>query len=410
MPPNATCGWTGLASLGGTSPTPSWIQSCGSTGVFSHELGHNLLLHHAATPTLEYGDNTDPMGGALLVQTNAPNRVMTGWTSGSRVQDVGVGGTYSIDALENTTSTVPLVLRMPKADTAETYYVSLRQGLNLDTNLPAADKGTLSVHHATGTLPAKTVRVANLAAGQSWTDSVNGVTVTHQGLTANGASVGVALGGGTCTRTPPSVSVAPASQSAAPGAALSYALTVKNNNSTACPSSTFNLTQALPAGFTGSFGAANVALMPGASTNVTWTVSSPATGIDAVYTLTAAADESAVASRTETHASYTVLTPPAPAPAPTADTTPPTLAITNPVASTTVSGRSVGISASASDASGVSTVEFYVDGKLLGTDTSAPYSVNWNLRKTAAGGHTIRVRALDTQGNAAEKSITVSVN
>jgi Bacterial Ig domain/Gametolysin peptidase M11 len=415
MPANATCGWSGLATLGGTSPTPSWIQSCGSTGVFSHELGHNLKFHHASTPTSEYGDSSDPMGGGLLVQSNAANRVMAGWVSGSQLQDVGNSGSYAIQPLENMASTSPLVLRLPKPDSAETYYVSLREGQDLDAGLPSGYKGALSVHRASGTLPAQTFRVANLAAGQSWTDSINGITVTHQGLTATGASVGVTVGGAACTRAAPAVSVAPASQSAAPGTSLAYALNVTNNNSAGCPSSTFNMTQALPVGFGGSFSAPSVVLGAGASANIGWTVASPASSGDATYTLTASASEASVSNSADAHGTFTVLAPvapppPPPPPPPAADTTPPTLVITSPSANAALSGRTISLGATATDATGVAAVEFYVDGKLLATDSGAPYAANWNLRKAAKGSHSIRVRALDTAGNAAEQVITVTVN
>ena len=405
LPGNANCGWSGLAALGGPTPSPSWVQNCTSTGLFSHELGHNLGLHHASTPTSEYGDSSDPMGGSLLVQSNGMNRAITGWVDGTRLKDIGAGGSYAVDALEYMSSANPLVLRLPKADTAEYYYISLRQGTDLDAGLPSGYKGALSIHHGTGTMPAQTFRVANLAAGQSWTDSVNGITVTHQGLTTSGATVGVSLGGAVCTRAAPTLGVSPGSQSGAPGAALNYTVAVKNNNAPACASSSFNLSQVLPAGFSGSFSPASVTLAPGGSGSVVWSVASPASAVDATYTLAAAADESGVVNHAGAQASYTVVSPVVVV----TDSAPPTLAITSPAADATVTGRSVSLTATVSDASGVASVQFHVDGKLLASDTAAPYSANWNLRKVTPGQHSIRVRATDTVGNSVERSITVTV-
>jgi hypothetical protein len=409
MPSNANCGWSGLASLGGTSPTPSWIQACTATGVFSHELGHNLKLHHAATPTAEYGDGSDAMGAAKLVQSNAPNRVMAGWVSGTELQDVGASGTYALAALESVDATSPQVLRLAKPDTAESYYLSLRQPVDIDTTLSATYQNTLSIHRSTGTLPAKTFLLANLAAGQTWTDSVNGILITNQGVSGAMASVGVSLGGATCVQQVPTISAAPVSQTSVGGATLGYTLTVKNNNSAACPSSTFNLAQTLPVGFSGVFGATNVSLASGASANVGWNVASPSGSADATYTLTATASDSATVSSAQVHASYVVSTPP---PAPTTvtgDTVAPTVAITSPSGGSALSGRSATIAVGASDNVGVASVQFYVDGKLMATDTSAPYSANWNLRKTSRGTHTITVRALDAAGNAADQSVSVTV-
>jgi hypothetical protein len=74
-----------------------------------------------------------------------------------------------------------------------------------------------------------------------------------------------------------------------------------------------------------------------------------------------------------------------------------------------VSGR-VSLAAQASDNVGVASVQFYVDGKLLATDTGTPYTATWSARKAAKGLHTIRARALDAAGNAAEQSVSVTVN
>lgn len=416
-PANPSCGWSGLASIGGPQPTPSWVQNCTSTGLFSHELGHNLQFHHAATPSDGYGDASDPMGAGELVQSNAANRVMAGWLAGSQVSDVTFGGSYSIDAVENAASANPRVLRLAKADSAETYYISMRQPSGIDATLNTSYQNTLSIHRSTGTLPARTYLLANLAVGQTWSDTVNGIQVTLQGVAASTASVGVAFVGGACAPQPPTLAISPATQQAAPGATLGYVLTVSNKDSPACPPGSVGLAQALPPGFTGNLSATSVTLAPGASANLNWSVASPATSLDATYTLAATARSLASGNAADAQASYVVLAPPPPPPAPapppssaTSDTTPPTVALLSPASGASLTGGKAILSASASDAGGVKAVEFYVDGKLLGSVTSAPYSLSWNLRKAGRGGHSVRVRAIDASNNTAEQSISVTVN
>jgi len=85
----------------------------------------------------------------------------------------------------------------------------------------------------------------------------------------------------------------------------------------------------------------------------------------------------------------------------------PTTSITSPANGATVSGT-VTVSASASDNVGVSRVEFYVDGGLIGTDTSSPYSISWNTATATNGGHGLQSRAFDAAGNTGS-SATVSV-
>ncbi|HVE85548.1 MAG TPA: Ig-like domain-containing protein, partial [Myxococcales bacterium] len=92
------------------------------------------------------------------------------------------------------------------------------------------------------------------------------------------------------------------------------------------------------------------------------------------------------------------------------DTTPPTVSITAPTAGSTVSGT-VTISASASDNVGVSRVEFYVDGGLLSSDTTSPYSASWNTAAASNGAHTLTAKAFDAAGNnttSAAVGVTVS--
>jgi peptidoglycan/xylan/chitin deacetylase (PgdA/CDA1 family) len=92
------------------------------------------------------------------------------------------------------------------------------------------------------------------------------------------------------------------------------------------------------------------------------------------------------------------------------DLTAPTVAITSPIDGATVTGT-VKIIASASDVgSGVAQVSFYIDGNLIGTAKSAPYSVTWNTRKVTAGQHALWAVAQDVAGNTqTSASITVTV-
>lgn len=92
-----------------------------------------------------------------------------------------------------------------------------------------------------------------------------------------------------------------------------------------------------------------------------------------------------------------------------ADTTPPTLTITNPVNGSKVSGT-ISISSSASDnmgASGLSQV-MTIDGVRVASGTGGSLSYSWNSRKASAGSHVIAVTATDAAGNRATSSVSVS--
>lgn len=94
----------------------------------------------------------------------------------------------------------------------------------------------------------------------------------------------------------------------------------------------------------------------------------------------------------------------------TSENLPPVTAILLPINDSVVTaGDTVNISAEASDSDvgdSIAKVEFYVDGILIATDTSAPYSANWQA--STPGAHQIQSRAYDSQ-NASDVSAVVNV-
>jgi len=93
---------------------------------------------------------------------------------------------------------------------------------------------------------------------------------------------------------------------------------------------------------------------------------------------------------------------------PIPDTTPPVVSISSPTTAASISG-SVAINANASDDAGVTRVEFSVDGSLIATDTSAPYSTTWNAEASLLGLHSITVKAFDAAGNSSMNTVTSTV-
>jgi hypothetical protein len=95
-----------------------------------------------------------------------------------------------------------------------------------------------------------------------------------------------------------------------------------------------------------------------------------------------------------------------PPPPPAGDTTAPSVTITAPANGARVSNKT-GIRATATDNVGVVNVVFSVDGKVLATDSTAPYAVTWRTGSYAAGAHTITAKAKDAAGNTKTATITV---
>ncbi len=90
------------------------------------------------------------------------------------------------------------------------------------------------------------------------------------------------------------------------------------------------------------------------------------------------------------------------------DTTPPTVSISAPTASSTVSGTTT-LTAIASDNVAVQSVEFEANGYSIGTVTSSPYTLQWDTDYTFDGSNVITAIATDYAGNTSTATTTVTV-
>ena len=119
------------------------------------------------------------------------------------------------------------------------------------------------------------------------------------------------------------------------------------------------------------------------------------------YTFTAHARDAADNSQVSAATSFTTLAAPP-------DTTPPTVSITQPLAGNVFG--TIPIAATATDASGVASVQFKLDGAPLGAeDVTSPYSVSWDTTTAIDGPHTITAEARDPLGHVGVATVAVTV-
>lgn len=90
------------------------------------------------------------------------------------------------------------------------------------------------------------------------------------------------------------------------------------------------------------------------------------------------------------------------------DTSIPTIALTSPANGATVTGGQINVLTSASDNTGVTKVDFAVNGQAKGSVTTAPYTFTWNTAGLSNGSYTIKATAYDAAGNSAFSSSTVT--
>lgn len=242
MPKN-TCTFSGVAQMSGRY---SWIlrdavdvtnpaQTRSFRGTTTHELGHNLGVHHAASlsctldgqpvsiggtcTTSEYGDPFSTMGmGRYERHFNAYQKGRLGWLTAANTKTVTSTTTSDvlIAPLEKQ-STVTQSLRVPgkRANgTSQYYYVEFRVPFGFDSPITdtadvptpdgvtirlASDYATSSISKLIDATPgsAGAFGDAALPVGSSFYDSATGVRITNKGIGEAGALVGVTITGAT---------------------------------------------------------------------------------------------------------------------------------------------------------------------------------------------------------------------
>jgi hypothetical protein len=309
LPSTNSCGYSGLGQVGG-SPTRAWTFRCDKADTYAHELGHNMGMNHASTPTNEYADTSDVMGygGYGLRHVNSAHKEQMGWLP-QQVAVVTQSNTYDIAPLETDQSQTQAsqVLKIAKPDTGESYYLSYRLPIGFDSGLATTYLRRLNVHRYAGT-GGRTYLLQTLADGGSFSDTVNGISVTQISHSDSKVTVQVQIGA-SCQSGTPSLAITPSSQSGSAGSNLLYNVSLTNTDWSGCPNSTFNLGKSLPAGWSGSVTPSTVTLGPGQSSIATLAVISPSTASGGAYGLAVNASDSANSKHSASaSASYTVAT------------------------------------------------------------------------------------------------------
>ncbi|MEZ4354808.1 MAG: hypothetical protein R3F16_14285 [Myxococcota bacterium] len=240
IPPNPSCGFAGISSLGKWSFTTDEgtvrfsrivLNGSSSPDLVAHELGHSLAgLQHSAdlecvTAVVGTGctellssDRYDTMGGTG--HFSPPNKDALGWLANQVIGVSGAGGTYYLEPYETTglgVKALRIPVRWPRDAYREVrnYYVSYRKPIGFDAIHPelatdgamlhqdsfypsdfyAAATGASALLDAKPNIPATPDDSADvlLEVGQSFVDSLHGITIETLGTTGGLLEISVTI-------------------------------------------------------------------------------------------------------------------------------------------------------------------------------------------------------------------------
>ena len=270
---DTACTWSGLAYLNCTSICRAWIGRAELPLVFAHELGHNLGLSHASSDLdnngvkdAEYGDASGVMGSIYgWHRFNAPHADQLGWFDafpGDLVR-VKSDGIYRIHSMSADPATVPSpkVLKLPKPNTAENYYLSVRHQTGYDEQLASSYTNGASLHRfASGAT--RTYYIDTLEDGETFRDTANQIDVTQLGHAADGSWVDVAIELA-CVPQVPLTLMWPTQLTIPLLTAGDFLIAVKNRDSPSCATRTFQIEVDRAVEIAGYVETASVDLVPG---------------------------------------------------------------------------------------------------------------------------------------------------
>jgi M6 family metalloprotease-like protein len=318
----------GCSSLGTPSGTinasSAYIEADYMSGdqavnLAAHEGGHNLGLQHAgalsfgtealgpltSTGTVsEFGDDFSVMGSQTLGQYSAQHKAeVLGWlANGPNYQVIQTTGTWTLQPFETNTAGLEALKVQRGTGNNDWLWLEYREPLGIydSTVYFQQPSGGAFIHYQDPTVGAYT-HLLNFApqtgswyapalvAGQTWADPYTNLSISVQSATPTAMTVKVTYGSVPCTPANPTVKLSPSNPNTSPGNAVTYLLTVTNNDSSACSASTFTMGSTQPNGWSTAFSPATLTLAPGQSSSATLTKNVPASAPVGTYVVDSSA-------------------------------------------------------------------------------------------------------------------------
>ena len=277
-----------------------WIEYHTNTGIYDSQVPSPVwsgaLIHYEDASTGTYTNLLDFTPSTSL--SDAVLGVGQTWTDPYSNLSITIGGIsaagsgsilsvgvrYGIAGCIPANPTVSLVPANPTVRLGDSTNLTVTVKSNNAAACPASTYSLSSVQAPglAGVLPVTSMTLAGGASGSVTLTVTAGAEIGTFPLsvTASDAGTSSASGSGTvnvnvaslCVSANPSVTLSPPAVTLAAGSSTTFSLTLKNNNSSGCAASGWELTSIQPPGFTGTFSTRSLAgLASGASASVTLT-------------------------------------------------------------------------------------------------------------------------------------------
>ncbi|GGC02122.1 peptidase M11 [Marinobacterium zhoushanense] len=325
--PKNACGWAGLGTIGSGTYSRAWLNGYVTPYVAGHELGHNLGLGHSgglecgsdviegagSCTGVAYGNRLDIMGSPNTGHFNAFQKERLGWLD-QGLTTVSSGGTYTLEpySLDSSTTKALKVLQGTDASTGEQtwYYIEFRQPIGFDSFITTStsrypvdaanvmngvviNRGNLSDYNSSRLLDMTPGSDANinfdfndsaLEVGERFYDANSGVEIATNWVNGDQINVSITTAPMECVPAAPTLSLTPKTSEWVPaGTQVEFVVNIVNNDSQACPATTYQLSSTVPSGWTQSYGSQTASLAPGETASSSLYVTSSATAADGFY-------------------------------------------------------------------------------------------------------------------------------
>lgn len=270
LPPDMNYGWFGQAYIFGKDTVVNGNYANGYSGGYTHEIAHNLGMHHSNTPGVEYGESGCVMGGnagTARRDFNGAHKSAIGWLT---PQTVGAGS-YVINAVEAQTAqqtSSRTLLKIRDDISSQDLYISYRSALG--TFGPGLNTPSRTSIHAYNGGAVQTQLIATLGDGETY--SKNGIVITQTGHNDTSGTVVI---GANCSPVAPQVTLSPAQVVKTESSSAVFSLTVANKDLNCSNPVVYSINVVAPDGWSVSLASSSVTVAPGQSATTSLTLTPP---------------------------------------------------------------------------------------------------------------------------------------